>query len=209
LSKGINTYEFVKADSEHTDDLVERVCMTGPYRAAVANNELGLHHRDFLARFLVLRRIEHSHVLIDSTRYDRVIGGLICGPLYDFEPTGWSMCSWDSIRGLHAPFKTLKIPETCFIDALDVVQDMPGKGLGKELFLARESIIVRHSLPPRPATPSKPTLLPAARNQSRTLRSLSASRRGALQQSQSGFISARCATTMGEAHLRGVAPGYR
>ncbi len=135
-----NIYELAEAGAQHTDDLVEPVCTTGPYRTAVANNELGLPHRDFLARFLVLPRIDHSYVLVDTSRGDRVIGGLICGPLRDFEPTDWSMFSSESIRGLHAALKTMRIPEKRHIDARTIVRDMQGKGLGKALFPAAESM---------------------------------------------------------------------
>jgi GNAT superfamily N-acetyltransferase len=132
--------DLVKAEPRHIDELVELICTTGPYRTAVANNCIGLDYREFLARFLVIPRLRCSYVLLDPSHGKRVIGALVCGPLDEFEPTDWSKCSRESIEGLHEPFKTLEIPESFYIDALAVVSDMQGKGLGKRLFSAAESM---------------------------------------------------------------------
>ena len=133
-------HELIKAGTSHIDDLVELICTTGPYRTAVTNNQLGLSYRDFLVRFLVMPRLDHAYVLVDRSSDDRVIGALICAPLHDLAPTDWSQCSSENIEALHAPFKTLHIPECFYIDVLAVVPDMQGRGLGKLLFSAAESM---------------------------------------------------------------------
>jgi ribosomal protein S18 acetylase RimI-like enzyme len=132
--------DVVSAEPHHIDELVELICTTGPYRTAVANNSDGLDYRAFLTRFLVAPRLANSYVLLDAACGNRVIGALVCAPLNDFAPTDWSRCSPHSIEGLHEPFKTLRIPDSFYIDALAVVADMQHKGIGKTLFRAAEAM---------------------------------------------------------------------
>ncbi|CAB3809456.1 hypothetical protein LMG28614_07037 [Paraburkholderia ultramafica] len=135
-------YELTRANEAHLHDLAELVSTTGAYRKAVVENKMSVSYQDWMDRFLLPPLIQFSWVLLDNSRHDRVTGILICGPLANISlrPDLSGHLSDTIVDELVAPIRELDIPDGFFIHSLAVRPDMPGKGLGRRLFIEAESL---------------------------------------------------------------------